>query len=345
MTADPVLPSAAARPAPLARGCDVVTVPDFVGREAPTFEARTLLFLAAWLEHVGPNPVLPLHLACIGPPPPRVERLAARCGALLSVHAPGGAEQRGVSNKLRGFEVARRTDHLLLIDTDVMVLGDPSPVLDLGYCVALSPEHAPRLFPSDWERIYPELQLPMPTERIVGTFGEPMLPYYNSGVVYIPWDCDLRTLWESDMRRIAAMFAEEGKRRRKGRVKRAQGSDQAGLATAVARLRARGVPIVPLPEGFNVRWHQLYRRSLPVERIVLFHATGLYRRKHGRRRVPGLWDYERRLANNFLRARRRRGRKRGPAVSLRDLAAALADTHRLVGRLRRLYRTYVAHGR
>jgi hypothetical protein len=102
--------------------------------------------------------------------------------------------------------------------------------------------------------------------------------------------------------------------------------------------------VADLPEGFNVRWHHLYRRSVPVERIVLFHATGLYRRKYGRQQIPGLWNYERRLALNLLNARWRRDRKRAPAASLRDLAAALADVHRIVARLRRLHRQYVAHG-
>jgi hypothetical protein len=311
-------------------------VPDFVGREARTFEARTLLFLGAWLEHVGTNPDLPLHLACIGDPPPRVQRLAARCGAHLSVHAPVGAEQRGMSNKFRGFEVARCTDFLLLVDADVIALADPRPILDLGSCLALSPADRARVSPAYWERIYPGLGLPMPQERILSTRGDSMPPYYNSGVVYAPWDCDLRALWEGDVRRIAAMFADDASATPLGYIKPVQGSDQAGLATAVVRLRQEGLPVAPLPEGFNVRWRHVAQRRVRVNRIVLYHATGLFRPRNGHR-IPGLWRYERLLINRLLgRTGKRRTRAPFP-----QLAAALVDIHRIVGRLRRLHRKYV----
>ena len=48
---------------------DVVTVPDFSGQAARTFEARTLLFLASWMANAGKARSWPLHLACIGQPP------------------------------------------------------------------------------------------------------------------------------------------------------------------------------------------------------------------------------------------------------------------------------------
>jgi hypothetical protein len=313
-------------------------VPDFVGREAPTFEARTLLFLGAWLEHASANPALPLHLACIGDPPLRVQRLAARCGAILSVHAPVGAEQRGVSNKLRGFEVPRRTDFLLLVDADVMTLGDPSAILDLGRCVALSPADTARVSPAQWERIYRGLGLPFPTQRILSTRGVSMPPYYNSGVVYAPWSCDLRAIWEDHVRRIAAMFVEVGSATPSGYIKPVQGSDQAGLATAVAQLRQDGMPVALLPEGFNVRWHHIALRRVRVDRTLLYHATGLFRsRDAGSRQVPGLWDYERLL----IRRVRGHTRKRRARPPLPRLVAALIDLHRIVGRLRRLHRKYV----
>jgi hypothetical protein len=314
-------------------------VPDFLGPEAAIFEARTLLFLAAWLEHVGPNPALPLHLACIGEPPARVQRLAARSGAVLSIHAPVGAEQRGFSNKLRGFEVARRTDFLLLVDADVMVLGDPSPILDLGYCVALSPADQAKVPARFWDRIYPGLGLPMPSERMLSTLGESMPPYYNGGVVYAPWACGLGAIWEDHVRRIARLFVGD-----EPHARAVHGSDQAGLATAVASLRGQGVPVVPLPWGFNVRWQHLYSHRVRPDQIALFHATGLYRRGHGRRVLPGLWGYEQDLLGRVLQVLRRRAGV-GTRVRPRHLASALVAVHRIVAGLRRLHQEYLADDR
>src|ERR1051325_3921722 len=89
---------------------DVVIVPDFSGKRARAFEARTLLFLASWIEFAGRARGFPLHVACIGEPPASVRWLVDRCGALISVHEPVGDGLRGSANKLRGLEVDARTD-------------------------------------------------------------------------------------------------------------------------------------------------------------------------------------------------------------------------------------------
>ena len=60
------------------QGIDVVTVPDFQWPASELFEVRTRLFLGSWLENAGAAREWPLHLACIGEPPPSVVVSAAR---------------------------------------------------------------------------------------------------------------------------------------------------------------------------------------------------------------------------------------------------------------------------
>lgn len=107
---------------PIAHPFDVVVVPDFIGPVARRFEIQTLSFLASWLEFGGGSRELPLHIAGIGEAPKSVRTLATRCGAEITEHAP--LLFGGFANKLRGFEARRRTDHILLLDSDVLVLSE-----------------------------------------------------------------------------------------------------------------------------------------------------------------------------------------------------------------------------
>ncbi len=205
---------------------DVVIVPDFLGRSAPVFEARTLFFLASWLENAGRAREFPLHLACIGEPPPAVRYLTSRCDAAISVHQP--VEAGSSLNKLRGLEIQGREERVLLLDVDIIVCGDFSRLGEIGHCIAASPAGKPRVPERYWERIYRALGLERPSERIACILGElncpplkvvdypgqnsalhAMTPYYNSGVIFVPWEADLRRLWEEHLRTISALFSQE----------------------------------------------------------------------------------------------------------------------------------------
>ena len=146
--------------------CDVVIVPDFQRARAAIFEARTLLFLASWMENAGDARRFPLHLACIGAPPQRVRRMAERCGASITIHEPVGADFRGMSNKLRGLEIEGRHDCVLLLDTDIVVLADLGPVAKLGRRLALAPVTRASLPFGHWETIYHALGASVPEERV-----------------------------------------------------------------------------------------------------------------------------------------------------------------------------------
>jgi hypothetical protein len=323
----------------MSRAFDVVIVPDFLCAEAATFEARTLLFLASWLANEGPGRNFPLHLACIGAPPPSVCRLAEKARASITVHPPVGAELWGSANKLRGLEINGREDRVLLLDVDVLVLSDFSALADMGRCIAAAPANTLQISEPYWRRIYAELGMEPPAERIACVRGElendprsnAMYPYYNSGVLFLPWDCELRPIWEEHIRRIASLFNERDE------IWQAVAyEDQAGLAPSIEFLRRRGVPFVRLPAAFNANWLYMYRRELPIKEIKLFHAFGLFRKMTEGLRALGreLGRYRMRLIQSLIHESKR-DRFFGRA---RRLLPAVVDACVLSNALRRCYR-------
>src|SRR4051812_1748261 len=127
---------------------DVVIVPDFRGNSARIFEIRTLLFLGSWLEHTGGSRDWPVHVACIGKPPDSVVELARRCGARITQHDNLSTPRSRTLNKLRGLEITPRTEHLFLLDVDIIIQNDLSPLLDLRGSIAALPEYKNRLRPA-----------------------------------------------------------------------------------------------------------------------------------------------------------------------------------------------------
>lgn len=270
------------------RPFDVVTVPDFTAGEPAVFEARALVFLAAWAECTDVTRAFPLHVACIGEPPASVRRLADRVGASVTVHEPLRLRpDHHVGNKLRGLEVRPRTDRFLLLDVDIAILADLNRLAAFGRCIAASPEDAPNVCEVDWRTIYGGFDLPLPAtipplaveldlprfpRRMMGYEAgdaqiEAMLPYFNGGVVFAPWDCGLREVWERSIRRIASLFPDTS-----GPRKWIHHSDQAALAISIALLARDGLPFRRLPDEFNVRWQHLYAGTPSPDAIAVMHC-------------------------------------------------------------------------
>lgn len=278
--------SAVAAPRPF----DVVIVPDFLGIQAHLQEAQAILFLSSWLQQYGNAAHLPLHLACIGDPSTTVRRLADRAGARISLHAPVGIQAgHHVGNKLRGLEVSTETGQLLLLDVDTLILNDISPLGHWHSCLAAAPDDCPKVSDTQWRRIYQGLQLDLPRDRrccLADELGLPdfpgrwlgskvprrerneLLPYYNSGAVLVPANCGLRSLWEENIRRIAALFPQQG-----GKLKWIHNSDQAGLAVSLCQLRQQGWCFRRLPDSLNCRWRNLYAESPSLHETGVLHLT------------------------------------------------------------------------
>jgi hypothetical protein len=269
------------------RPFDVITVPDF-SANTTVFEARTLVFLASWLENAGAAREFPLHLACIGQPPASVRRLAARCGARITTHEPLKLRHdHHVGNKFRGLEITPETDRFLLLDVDIAILSDPSRLAELGDCIAACPDDAPNVAVADWQTIYAAFGLPLPQtipplvceldlprypRRMMGFEAEDgqveaMLPYYNGGVVFAPWACNLRERWEASILRIASLYDERRETR-----KWIHQSDQAALAVTIETLVAEGWAFRRLPDAFNARWQHLYAGQPDLHDIVVMHC-------------------------------------------------------------------------
>ena len=98
-----------------------------------------------------------------------------------------------------------------------------------------------------------------------------MLPYYNSGVVLAPWDCDLRRFWEEHLRTISLLFDREDA------VGQAVAKDdQPSLATAIEALKRRGVSVRRLPRQYNADLTYIYRGGVKPSELKIVHAIGLF---------------------------------------------------------------------
>ncbi len=333
---------------------DVVIVPDFSGRAALLFEARTLFFLASWSEHAGAARSFPLHVACIGEPPASVRDAAVRYGAELSVYQPVGIGSV-MSNKLRGLEVGARTGQILLVDVDVLVLGDISGLSQLAGVVAASPIGKPPLRMRHWRRIYEIVGMDVPTERISSMFGDlldperehlrtpeqnerlrKMVPMFHGGVVFAPSNAGLRAAWEATYRAIAEQFVPDDPRWAWiGR------GDEAALATAVEKLKRRGVPFALLPDVYHTQWPHVWGRYRWGE-PKMFHAMGFLRGADEQMLEPAALARAIRSYCESQRGRHVDGNNRFKEVVIRNPQTFLEFTNRLEDELLRLLDAHVA---
>ncbi len=335
---------------------DVVIAPDFAGSAAPIFEARTLLFLGSWLEYAGASRDWPLHLACIGEPSKRVRELAEKCKASVTVHESLNTPDNVFLNKYQGFEIEPKTNLGFIIDADTIVLGDLSPLLDLGECLAATPTYQNRIPLSIWEELYKELDVPMPSERILCLRGEcaedlpddrisgnetdEMPPYYNGGVLLVPWKAGLRELWEPYTRKVNEYY-----RGRPGDWISVSNCDQASLAVTLTKLQNQGIPFKRLPDALHGNRWFYWSGKLKDEDTRLFHAIKFFK-LGGKDRAFDVMDqvdfYERYLLKGvYPKTVLGKSRKALDSFSGAEGPPAAAAVRRLCRRLRDLCVKYV----
>lgn len=300
---------------------DVVVVADFETASSPRFELHSFLFLAAWMTHQGASRAWPLHFACIGEPPRSVRLLADRAGASITVHPPLVFNALRTSNKLRAFDVRPLTPRLLLLDADVLVLDDLAPLVStVGDGIGVGEATVNHLSEHTWQQIYRAVGIPYPGPTGTCWCADPALaslrglpeeqvarcrrmpPFFNSGVVVVPWALDLGTRWRSHLERTTAHFdASPDLWADPGRLP----DDEHALATAVEQMRRDGVPVVTIPWRYHAR--PLLFRAGAVRRqdVALFHYHNAL--KPYARSVP---DVERFLFGDRMRGLRRRAARR-----------------------------------
>ena len=330
---------------------DVVIVPDFSGDVARRFEIMTLLFLASWQEFGGLSRKLPLHVACIGEPPNTVRSLAARCGADVTVHEPllVGA----FANKLRGFEIQAQTNHVLLIDTDMMVLSDIQGLItQIGPdSIAASASFGRCRVPEDrWRKIHESLELPFPEEQVIplnlelDTFQCEMYrtsdyfpPYYNGGMVFCPWASGLGELWREHFYRILSIDSNitgPGKKI----------SNQPSLATAITQLQLAGVSFRFIPREFHVCWQHLAAGVVKCADARLMHTVGFGRWDSATNQNSAAREIEIYLENT-LRLTRSLRSHRGPLSRIGFLLSRrsrLKECFRVHDKMQILYDKYIS---
>jgi len=209
-----------------------------------------------------------------------------------SFHEPLVIAEAKAVNKLRGLEVRPRARRFFLIDADMVVLGDLSPLARFPDCIAAAPANQAKVPEALWPRLYeaagletPETRGPLLREELKmvaprrrrrfasqNECSRRSPPYYNAGAVFAPWACDLGSLWTKSVERGTKVVArtEEG-------AAGVHRSDQSGLAVAVAQLLQRGHTFRRLPDVLHSRWCHLYGGRPAVNEMRLFHATAIMR--------------------------------------------------------------------
>jgi len=333
-----------------AQAFDVVVVPDFSASVARRFEILTLLFLASWMEFGGRSRDLPLHIACIGEAPKSVRVLGDRCGALITTHPPLLFD--AFANKLRGFEVNRQTDHVLLLDSDMLVLSEihELPAALGGDCISAAASIGPcRVESERWIKIHEALDLPYPEDQVIplnlelDTFQcapyrdrEDFPPYYNGGLVYAPWASGLGDVWRDHLIRIFDIAPDI-----KGPKEMI--SNQPSLATAIHELQLQGFDFRLLPDEYHVRWQHLADGAVTSQETKLLHTVGF-----------GRWSAETNdnsveeeieiYLSNVLSLTRHLRSHRGPLTRIARYFTRrpqIRDCYRVHGLMRLLYEKYV----
>jgi hypothetical protein len=330
---------------------DVVIVPDFSGRARLTFEARTLYFLASWLEFAGKSRAFPLHLACIGEPTVAVRALAERCNARISIHEPMGPRLGVFANKLRGFEAPLETDRIFLLDVDIFVLSDLTPLAALvpANTVAATHSHSAIILADMWEQLYARLGLTPPAKSMMDFHitledgipsGETALyPSFSSGAILAPARCGLHELWLQHLEVLGEYRAQWTERLTPLNM---LVGDEPALATALRHLEGKGQQIVLMPDRFHGKWRHLYRRWPTLDELAIFHMSSSFARGETleEKLDPDSLFYERKLLRRY--GKRWLLHSRSPREAARMLLPASLELRSLRALMRRLYERHIA---
>jgi hypothetical protein len=329
---------------------DVVIVPDFSGRASATFEARTLYFLASWLEFTSDSRSFPLHVACIGEPPRTVRELAKRCGARISLHEPMPPNLGVFANKLRGFEAPLETDRLLLLDADIFILADLAPLARIvpERAIAATHSHSAIILPEMWEELYARLRLPLPAKTMmdfhltledgVAAPDAGLYTSYSSGAILAPKQCGLYELWLEHLQVLGEYRARWMERLAPLNM---LVGDEPALATAIRALERRGQRIVIMPERFHGKWRHLYRRSPKLGELAIFHMSSSFARGAtlAEKLDPDKFFYERKLLRRY--AKRWLLHSRSAREALRMAIPASMELRLLHSLMTRLYERHI----
>ena len=248
-------------------------------------EAQALFLLAGWRRHVAGG--TPLRLVCVNDPPDTVLALAELCGATVTVRSPFALENGTFFNRVLGWEAPGESDRRLVLASDVLVLREftgMSAELPAGI-LSLAPADKTQIPEGAWKTIYDSLGLPLPEERALPLRSElglvpahkrqEVLPYYHSGVVLAPRECNFGRIWSEHLRKLADLLPRlEGVPPRQGT--RLANSGRVALTTAArAVLVAGGGRFRRLPRSYDGRLAD-FESAAGAGEVRLLHARHLF---------------------------------------------------------------------
>lgn len=220
------------------------------------------VLLAASLRRQSRSRELVAAISSFGAPDPRQAPLVERAFDSLNVRRvrvdnPVDAAYP-IANKIAALGSLGARRGVILLDSDILCLS--AIPADLAHAAVSAKPADVRTWPPDrriWMRLYDAFALPLPDAVMHATVsGEPMLPYYNSGMVATLHAQPLSNLWADTCRRIDRLACIPQTR---------PWLDQIALPIAIARL---GLEATPVNERLNF---PLHLRSLPGELPVFCH--------------------------------------------------------------------------
>ncbi|MFA9269506.1 MAG: hypothetical protein ACEQSX_01940 [Baekduiaceae bacterium] len=189
----------------------------------------------------------------------------------VTVHRVARFDDRlSYANKLRllelGDDLGPDVEAVAMVDCDIVVTGDPGPLLPSTH-VAAKPADRDPLDVAGWRRLCAALGLPVPPADVVASAtGRPMPRYYNSGVVVVPRDAQasMQEAWARWLRTVVDVLSEQPDVVPQGRRIFA---DQYALMAAMAEHDGR-----PLPTAANCPTHlKLAPAARPATTPALLH--------------------------------------------------------------------------
>jgi hypothetical protein len=244
-----------------------------VSENRPDWFDRVRSLVLSVREFGGELSEAPVTVNFVDDVAPEFARPLKRLGAEVRVVA----QQNGrnpFSNKLRMLELHEQADFDLLValDCDVVVVGDFSAQLS-SERIGAKPADYDQFTDREWRRLFGALDIPLPARQVVATAtGEPIYPYFNSGVLLVPRRLceELLGQWVRYQGEILDLFRGDPRliaRRHQLHV------DQLALACA---LQAGRLPYEALPVSVNFPTHiPVHASTLSgVSRPLILHYHG-----------------------------------------------------------------------
>jgi hypothetical protein len=177
-----------------------------------------------------------------------------------------------LANKLRMLELDRERefDVLLALDSDVVVVGDPAPWIE-PTSIGVKPADFDRFTEAEWSALFRVTGVHPPDRVIKATAtGQPMFPYFNSGVVFVPraYCAPLREAWMQTYIQLSRTIEQQ---RDLVREQWQWLAEQASLALAILR---QDLPWRALPAALNFPSHvKVVNGALEDAPVILhYHA-------------------------------------------------------------------------